>query len=140
MMNPGQYYVGDLCYILEDRWDEVCDIICTRNEGGSLKEGEFTLLDGTKFAVYRTKWGDGIYQDQNGKDYPVDAGIIGCIAVKDIMAEDQNVGLQLGQVFDFKFSFNTAKDDSVIRFAQVLIDTDPGIEYNYIDYEDEGVA
>ena len=137
MMNPGQYYVGDLCYVLEDRWDEVCNIICQINENNSLKEGEFSLPDGTKFAVYSTKWGDGVYRDQLGKEYPVDAGIIGCVAVKDIMAEDQNVGLELGHVFDFKFDFNTAKDESVIRFAQVLIDTDPEINYNYIDHEDE---
>ena len=137
MMSPGQYYVGDLCYVLEDRWNEVCDIICQRNESGNLNEGEFSLSDGTKFAVYRTKWGDGVYQDQHGKNYPVDAGIIGCVAVKNIMAESHNAGCALGQVFKFDFDFTTYTNDSIIHFGHVLIDTDPGINYDYIDFEDE---
>lgn len=27
MMKAGTYYVGDLCYVLHEDWDEVCSLI-----------------------------------------------------------------------------------------------------------------
>lgn len=26
-MPAGRYYVGDLCYVMDDVWDEVCDLM-----------------------------------------------------------------------------------------------------------------
>ena len=28
----GEYWVGDLCYVLGDRWDEVCNLIINGRE------------------------------------------------------------------------------------------------------------
>jgi hypothetical protein len=81
-MKAGTYYVGDLCYVLHDEWDEVCELIIKDNV---CLDGEFTLRDGRRFAIYGTAYGDGNYFDQNGKSYDVDAGSIGCILMNDII-------------------------------------------------------
>ena len=55
-MRPGKYYVGDLCYVMDDEWDDVCSLIIQGNE---CVDGEFTLPDGRRFASYGTMYGDG---------------------------------------------------------------------------------
>jgi hypothetical protein len=74
----GKYYIGDICYALssvvyELVWGDV----------HAYKPGTFEVeYQGKKntFSVNRTKWGDGIYLDKlSGKDYLVDAGVIGIV-------------------------------------------------------------
>ena len=79
MMKEGEYYIGDLCYVLHDVWDEVCDLLF---EG--CNEGEFTLKDGRQFAMYNTNFGDGVYNTSFGGRCCVDSGSIGCILKSDI--------------------------------------------------------
>ncbi len=79
-MTKGTYWVGDLCYVLGDVWDEFCDL--TLNDGN--RSGEYTLSDGRRFAYSSTSWGDGVYLDQMGNKYPVDAGLIGCVLADSI--------------------------------------------------------
>lgn len=126
MMNPGQYYVGDLCYCLEDRWKEVCDIII---QGRNILEGEFTLADGTKFTMFNTKHGDGLYSDQFGRDYAVDSGSIGCVLFSDIKS---NISVQPNehyQIVTFDQPFECYRDDGDINIGNITIFTDP-------DYDD----
>ena len=132
MMKAGTYYVGDLCYVFSDeRWNEVCDVTIL---GRYVFSGEFTLADGTPFAMYNTKHGDGVYSDNFGHDYPVDAGVIGCIDVKHIDADVMKGIMErgMGHFFTFKNEFETGYDDaekSVITFGEtVFIDTDPQYE------------
>lgn len=51
MMPAGTYYVGDLCYVMHDVWDEFCDITI---EGLSVLDGVFSLKNGVKFATFGT--------------------------------------------------------------------------------------
>ena len=69
MMKAGTYWIGDLCYVMHDEWDEVCNITIS---GHSVKDGEFKLADGREFATYCTAYGDGMYSDQDGNVYGVD--------------------------------------------------------------------
>ena len=137
-MPAGKYYVGDLCYVLHDCWDEVCDLIIS---GNSCVDGEFTMKDGSRFACYGTKWGDGCYEDQYAREYSVDAGLIGCISVRDIdlgLRDMTNgVGPRFGgQLMEFVSEFTTSGDpDGMIIFGDVEINTDP----SYDDFE-EGYA
>jgi hypothetical protein len=120
MMKAGKYYVGDLCYVLHDRWDEFCALTIV---GNRVLDGEFNLADGTRFATFTTQWGDGTYQDQQGREYGVDAGLIGCIAVEDIdPAELANI--KDGHVVEFVRDFTTFSAGGVISFGTVSIDTD----------------
>jgi len=121
MMEPGTYYIGDLCYVMTDaEWVEFCKLTL---DGHKVKDGEFALPDGRKFATYSTSFGDGVYYDQYGYSYSVDAGLIGCIKTKDIRAEKYDNLLDLGAVMDFESPFVTSEHEGQIQFGHVLIET-----------------
>ena len=46
---PVKYYIGDLCYVMHDAWDEVCGLTPFDNS-----EHEFELEDGRKFILFNT--------------------------------------------------------------------------------------
>ena len=70
--NKG-FYIGDICYVLSD--EVYHDIWGTQNsyQDGRIQVGNYA------FAVDRTAYGDGFYVDSSGKEYSVDAGVIGCV-------------------------------------------------------------
>jgi hypothetical protein len=131
MMKSGTYYVGDLCYVMHDRWDEFCNLTIV---GQKVLDGEFNLADGTRFATFTTAYGDGTYKDELGNEYPVDAGLIGCIRVEDI-APAELANTVNGRVVEFVRDFTTFSAGGVISFGTVSIDTDP--EYAEEELEEE---
>jgi len=125
MMPAGQYYIGDLCYVMSDaEWNDFCSITI---QGHRCLSGEFVLNDGRRFATYQTKYGDGLYQDQFENRYGVDAGLIGCIRIEDIRVDKYNIK-ELGSIVEFKTDFVTSYEDGVIKIGHVMIDTDPEFE------------
>ncbi len=122
-MPAGTYWIGDLCYVLEsdEEWDEVLDLTIVEDEPWACGEGEFTLKDGRRFAMYNTKYGDGTYKDQHGFQYGVDSGSIGCIRLEDIRGEVSDEG----SIVVFENDFTTRNDDGLIRIGHIKIDTDP---------------
>jgi hypothetical protein len=130
----GTYYVGDLCYVLGNRWDEFCDLTI---DGNDIKEGVFTMADGTQFVFFGTAYGDGLYYDQYGNEYPVDAGLIGCVLVDRV---DSDANLTSGKVHAFEKAFYAVSDGKVLNFGNVSIDTDSEFEeddYDYYDRDEE---
>jgi hypothetical protein len=132
-MPAGKYYVGDLCYVMTDEeWEEFCGITI---DGTKCLDGEFQLSDGRKFATYGTAYGDGTYQDEDGDSYSVDAGLIGCILVSDIKANNYDNLLELGCIEDFDSPFvtcggrGTKNWNGVIQFGHIMIETNPIEEY-----------
>jgi len=117
MMPKGKYFIGDLCYVLGDDWDEVCDTIIQNNK---ILEGEFTLKDGRKFATYSTNYGDGEYESNIKTSHSVDSGSIGCILVSDIKEEIREF---LGAIVEFDNDFQTSSNNGIIQFGHVKIDT-----------------
>jgi hypothetical protein len=72
---PGKYYIGDICYALGDK---VYDRVFGAKEYDS---GLYTQKDtGNFFLVDGTAHGDGLYMDSDGKEYGVDAGVIGIVS------------------------------------------------------------
>jgi len=130
-MKPGLYYVGDLCYVMHDCWNEVCDIVIDKF---SCREGEFKLADGREFAMFNTAYGDGEYHDNQCRNYPVDSGSIGCILISDII-ESEKKGIEFGNVIEFTDPFECSSDKRFLSFGSVIIDTadDKGDDY----YEDD---
>lgn len=121
MMPAGKYYVGDLCYVMHERWDDFCDKTI---DGNSCKDGEMMLSDGTRFATYGTAYGDGTYLDNKGRSYSVDAGLIGCVLVSDLNLEAKDNDVLLGQVIEFARPFRTGVTrNGMIWFDNVEIDT-----------------
>jgi hypothetical protein len=65
MKNTESWWIGDLCYVLDDCWDEVCDLMFP--DGGEKEvTGEFTLSDGRKFINYGTAFGMGSIRTSTG--------------------------------------------------------------------------
>lgn len=142
-MPAGKYYVGDLCYVMHKEWDEFCDLTIS---GNKCLEGEFTLKDGRRFATFSTAYGDGLYKDQFGNRYSVDAGLIGCIKIDDLDLENEDNFTSGGQVVEFKqdFSVNGGRSQlgsdwsGIIQIGHVLIDTDgDGFDDEDYDCDDE---
>ena len=132
-MKAGLYYVGDLCYVMSDRWDEFCDITI---DGHTCLNGQFNMKDGTRFASHSTLYGDGCYKDQDGKEYCVDAGLIGCILFDDITDPKATMEhikeRELGHLIQFDEGFTTSSDEEgVIQFGHIIINT------GYYEDEDE---
>lgn len=129
MMPAGNYYIGDLCYVMRDVWEEACDLMFPpTNPYGPPVDGEFTLKDGRRFAVYSTKYGDGVYPTNTGNNLSVDAGIIGCIKVEDIRDPEATpvAIISLGMTYEFQTDFVTDGDrrgTGTIQFGRVIVET-----------------
>lgn len=126
-LKAGEYWIGDLCYVLHEVWDEVVDLIYKDSEEG--REGAFTLSDGRKFVLFNTAYGDGEYRDQNGNEYGVDAGNIGIIRVSDINTnvEENKDFEETGHIFNFPSAFWATTDgNGMLRFGHVRINTRRG--------------
>ena len=123
MMKAGKYYVGDLCYVMHPEWDEVCDLII---KDGEVLDGEFSLSDGRRFAIYSTQYGDGLYRSNRGTMHSVDAGSIGCIALEDIRDPEATEAAMksLGAIVEFTEDFATSSDyDGTIVIGDMEIYT-----------------
>jgi hypothetical protein len=120
-MPAGEYYIGDLCYVMtDDEWTQFCNITI---QGNQVLSGEFELPDGRRFATYSTAWGDGRYYDQDDREYSVDAGLIGCIKLADIKADKYNDIETLGNISQFHNDFVTGSHRGTIFFDNIKIKT-----------------
>jgi hypothetical protein len=121
-MKAGKYWIGDLCYVLGNRWDEVCNLIIV---GHKCLDGIFTLKDGTEFAIFSTAHGDGVYTDSSGiGTYPVDSGSIGCVLFSEIDEKAKPIAHGCGNIIDFKDSFKPFAFNGLIEFGDISIMTD----------------
>lgn len=114
MFKSGEYYIGDLCYVLnEEEWLEVCDLLDIRGDGAH------TLTSGKRIGLFYTSHGDGEYFDQNDNAYGVDSGTIGCILASEIdtVLDDSMV------LIEFNYDFDIGESDGTISFGHVDIDT-----------------
>ena len=124
IMPAGKYYVGDLCYVMHDVWNEFCNITIQYND---VLDGVFSFSDGRKFATFGTAYGAGCYFDGVGREYSVDAGLIGCIRVEDIT--DPDASLSGGNIVVFDKDFLVGSDDGIIYFGDLEINTSLEEEY-----------
>jgi hypothetical protein len=120
---PGKYYIGDLCYALqEDIYDRVFG-----HHG--YDEGLYSSELGS-FMMYGTG-GDGEFKGSDGYAYPVDAGHIGIASLACCNPEKDVYG---GKVFAFDKPVECSFNDTAFTFYS-------GGFYlrisNHGDYEDE---
>ena len=126
-MPAGRYYIGDLCYVMHDVWDEFCDITIKDHQ---CLEGEFTLADGRRFATLSTAYGDGTYRSNIGTDHSVDSGSIGCILVSDIRDNTYEDIESLGAIVEFDQPFEVSEDAGLLKFGHVQIETAGGYDWD----------
>lgn len=141
-MKAGKYFIGDLCYVMHDEWDEVCDLLFAGRNDHGCNEGEFTLKDGRRFAMWNTAYGDGCYPVTGGFTVGVDSGSVGCILLDDIKDIPDNRPL-LGCVVEFDTDFVTSSDGSTISFGEIEVltgsfdDEEEEEEEEWYDEEEE---
>jgi hypothetical protein len=127
-MEKGTYWVGDLCYVLGDHWDEVIKLMYPYPKSSANRhktvEGRLVLKNGVAFSYHGTAYGDGVYEDGAGNRYCVDAGLIGCVKWSDVPKSKHKEAKRLGHVHDFPFDFCTWEDEGTIHFDHfVAIET-----------------
>ena len=132
MMRPGTYLVGDLCYVMHPQWKEVCDLMFA-TDGQGVLDGEFNLANGVRFAVHSTAYGDGVYEGSDGKEYPVDAGLIGCIRVEDVYDPEWYLEGVHTVVFDkpFELVYNDGRISFVTEDGRTVVAIDTADEEEY---------
>ena len=114
-MPPGEYYIGDLCYVLSDSWTDVCDLFLT---SGSILDGEMKFRN-FEFAIYSTEYGDGCYRDQNDNVYSVHSGTLGCVALQNCeVSKEEILKRGFGHIVTFNQFFRTGRnEDGAIYFG-----------------------
>lgn len=122
------YWVGDLCYVMHDCWTEVCDL--TFPDSSTEIGGPLKLQDGREFVIFGTAHGDGVYEDQYGREYPVDSGCIGAIRLSDI--RDTELWSEGGNLLEFPpgavMKDSCYYDGTIVIGGTVFIYTDPHFE------------
>lgn len=126
-MPAGLWWIGDLCYVMHEEWDEVCTITCNAN---GVHDGEFSLGDGRRFALYSTAYGDGCYDGLS-----VDSGSLGCILLSDINQSIPSNNTSSGRLVEFDFPFDTSSENGAITFGSEVIDTSGNLDESDEDEE-----
>ena len=128
LMPAGTYYVGDLCYLLTEKTDEIYDdlVLGFDNDGKAvdIKAGRRKVFS----AFYaNTAYGDGQYSDNIGNKYSVDAGIIGVVQLlsADLIAAAKKLDADgHAKVIDFPEDFRVDRDeDGTFTFGHLTIET-----------------
>lgn len=113
---PGSYFVGDVSYVVSHSdWQKLLWA-----DGHTEYKGKDVFIAGTAA-------GDGIYQDQNGREYPVDTGTLGIIPVelcgKAKLKETIKSGG--GHVARFDGEFDVSRSgNATFTFGNIVIVTD----------------
>ena len=124
----GKYVIGDPCYTVpNDDWETLlqsCDYF-NRPVGIS---GGFEVL------AFPTAYGDGVYRDQKGRAFPVDAGLIGLVPVEYAQVTEDRFYPTHTVTFT-KTTACTQRDDGTLIFGDVTIKT--GDNADDEEYDDE---
>ena len=112
LVPAGEYWLGDPCYsVPDDLWD---DLLVSADY---FRKPVGTVNDHMVLA-FRTAYGDGTYTDQDGNEYPVDAGLIGLTPVA--LVSDEPFG---SRKVVFKHDTLCMGDDGVMWFGHTKINT-----------------
>lgn len=139
----GQYYIGDLCYVIDnDLWYEICD--------NHFEGDESFMIRGNKMFMAGTAYGDGSYDVQGAVGVClVDSGTIGCIRIDTMESRLVLKNKAREELFDggivvtFDNDFEASCDGGVFNFGHIVIDTEgnddweDSLEDSYYDEEDE---
>lgn len=123
----GKYFVGDPCYAIPaDSWQSWLE------EAGYMEDPRYLVADVETFTCVGvgTAHGDGVFEDQKGNSYPVDAGLIGAVPVQLLLPSRETPWGMTKMKFDadFKVSYKEGK----ITIGHLVIDTDPEDHYLHI--------
>lgn len=118
LMPAGNYYIGDLCYVIDYDWSKLCEHYFSNDAYGRTQDGMTFPYEDRKCFIGSTKYGDGSYYDNFGRQYGVDSGMIGIMlyALKD--KDDGG-----GNVVFFDKEFYVDYFDGIFTFGDIVINT-----------------
>ena len=126
ILPAGTYVITDPCYVIE-RWDQAIeDTDCFDTPG-------VFQMDGYNYCGISTMYGDGMYYDNYGAEYPVDAGLIGAVSVELVILEGKCTDYKT-VTFDYPVKCGV-DSEGTIYFGDIRIET--GSSNDYDDEEDE---
>lgn len=126
-LKAGTYYIGDPSYVARNnRW------LSFLNDVEYFSDNIHTIK-GFRLAGGGTAYGDGTYKDQEGREYPVDTGLLSCIPMEYLLKHGKKPKSGDGQVVEFEEDFAVEVSGGIFRFGHILIDTK-----NDEEEEDEG--
>lgn len=112
----GRYFLGDPCYAVPDElWHDLlasCDYF---NE-------PVGNVAGHRVVAFSTAYGDGEYYDNQGRRYPVDAGLIGVVPEALATKYPREELEKLGRFVEHAGTL-LSSEDGVIYLGQIAIDT-----------------
>lgn len=129
-MPSGLYYIGDLCYVIQDEelWNKMCEEHFSKGFNGKFEKAENLTIWNCS-----TYYGDGCYEDGDNYFYPVDSGSIGVVLIDDnyraLLEQDKVMPLQdvederLGRLCLFEKDFEVYYDNGVFYFGYIEINT-----------------
>lgn len=132
----GAYYVGDPCYAFDgEQWDALLE----SNDVFDTPVGTLVVPHPTKpgktrtvhVVAFGTMHGDGLYSDDKGREYGVDAGLIGLVPAWFAAANAERLPADATFVVFHKATDCTA-EGGLLTFGNIAIHTDPAY-----DAEDE---
>ena len=120
-VEAGTYFLGDPCYAVpESLWMpllESCNYYQDSPVGTVKKNGQtYEVL------AFGTAYGDGVYQDNQGHSYPVDAGLIGLTPIELVEGIPRP---DLGRVVTFERNFICVGEEGMMHFgSRIQINND----------------
>jgi len=136
--SAGKYWLGDPCYVVKDEdWNVVGEETGwfgsdSHNEKSKDYNGLF-YYGGMKCFANSTRYGDGVFTDNENREYGVDAGLLGILPL-----EICNGDLRGGNVVEFENDFVVTWNEGHFEFGDVVIETgDDEDSENEDDYWDD---
>lgn len=134
-LKAGLYYVGDPQYIFKKSWD----IVSTTE--GFYYDDEVTKLFGVDCFTAGTFDGDGTYEDNDGRSYGIDSGML-CVVPVELLSIDNVYTIEqvnskdFMHIIEFKNDFNVCVDDGVFLIGNITIDTYVGRNDDNLYYDE----
>ena len=115
VLPPGDYYLGDPCYVINEDWDEFLNEFWKFDRGGVFR------YKGRTCAAFYTKYGDGQYEVTEGAFgwLPVDAGMIGMIPWELANAGDSSGGVDVR----IRKPAKCYENDGWLHFGDIVVNT-----------------
>lgn len=126
----GKYFIGDPCYVFTDAdWDALLEAL------DSFESDDIQHHNGFELWAFGTAFGDGVYTDQNGIEYPVDSGLLGIVPLEMITNPE---GQEHGTVIEFQKPVAVDHENGTFWFGQICIKTNDvnGYDDNVDGYDD----
>lgn len=113
----GNYALGDPCYTVSGTdWSDLLESC------NCFQDSPIGVIDGHYVLSFPTHHGDGVYRDNFGYSYPVDAGMIGLVPI------EYSLGGKYTRQVVFDSDVTAYVSGSVLVFGDIRIDTNPNSE------------